>query len=124
MEEIYTVETEFNTVFYYLIETLVQQSNPLIATPSTIKDVYSLEEYMIRGDGVKLNVFLDNNILTRLVHLAKGNEIQGNEEIVKVYRYCCAVMCFFILGNFQIETNVAFYERASKNGHQKAVGDS
>jgi hypothetical protein len=123
MEELYTVEAEFNTVFYYPIETLVQLSNPLIATPSTIKDIYSLEEYINGGGGVNLNVFLDNNILTRLVHLAKGNEIQGNEASIKVYRYCCAVMCFFILGNFQIETNIAFYERASKNGHQNAAGD-
>jgi len=58
MEELYTVETEFNTVFYYPIETLVQLSNPLIATPSTIKDIYSLEEYINGGVALILMFFL------------------------------------------------------------------
>lgn len=123
MEELYTVETEFNPVLCYPIEVTVRENNPLITSPSTTEDIYSLKEYIIRGDGVKLNVLLDNNILTRLIHLAKGNEIQGDEKSIKAYQYCCAVMCFFILGNFQIETNIALYEKASKNGHLSAIDD-
>ncbi|WP_019866082.1 hypothetical protein [Methylovulum miyakonense] len=105
------------------IKVIVKENDPLIPTAYLkFDDIYSLEHYMCWKSG-KLNVLLDNNIFTRLVYLAKGCEIRGNEEEIKAYRFCCAAMCFFILGKFNIEANVPLYERASQNTHENAIND-
>ncbi|MDD5114708.1 MAG: hypothetical protein PHC94_11890 [Methylobacter sp.] len=122
MKEIYKMDYEFSPVFQYPIERLVRESDSLIAAHAALQDIYSLGEYQKLG-AVKREVLLDNNILTRLIHLAKGLEINGDGESVKNYKYCCALMCFFILNNINIETNISFYERASSNGHPKAIDE-
>ncbi|MEQ1635930.1 MAG: hypothetical protein ABL903_04510 [Methylococcales bacterium] len=122
MAENYIKDSEpFDPEFISRIEMMVRAGDALIASPSTIQDAYSLEEYIIRGANTSLNVLLDTNILTRLIHLAKGIEINESEK--EIYQNCCAVMCFFILGKFQVEPNIAVYEKASKNGHSNALND-
>lgn len=122
MKEIYKMDSEFSAVFQYPIERLVRESDSLIAAHAALQDIYSLGEYQKLG-AVKRVVLLDNNILTRLIDLAKGNEIRGDELSKENYRYCCALMCFFILSDIDIETNISFYERASSNGHPKAIDE-
>jgi len=122
MKEIYKMDSEFSAVFQYPIERLLRESDSLVAAHAALQDIYSLGEYQKLG-AVKRVVLLDNNILTRLIHLAKGLEINGDGESVKNYKYCCALMCFFILNDIDIETNISFYERASSNGHQKAIDE-
>lgn len=122
MKEIYKMDSEFSAVFQYPIERLVRESDSLIAAHAALQDIYSLGEYQKLG-AVKRVVLLDSNILTRLIDLAKGNEIRGDELSKENYRYCCALMCFFILSDIDIETNISFYERASSNGHPKAIDE-
>lgn len=120
MEEIYIHEFEFASDYFEPIKQIVRENNPLIGTVD-LNDIYSLEDYMASSDETKLNVLLDNNIFTRIVYLAKGGEITGNSEEIKTYKFCCATMCFFILGGFNIEPNIALYEKASRNTHSSAV---
>lgn len=120
MQEICVMEFEFAQDYFEPIKNIVRSANPLIAS-STIEDIYCLEWYMLRQEGLNLNVLMDNNIFTRVVNLAKGNKIPSTEA--KDYRFCCAVMCFFILGNFNIEPNIALYEKTSKNSHSQAIED-
>jgi|GEM_PF-2797278 len=129
MQAITVLELDFPRDDFELIKAVVRENDPLIPTAYLtlddiyfLNDVYSLEDYML-WEGGKLNVLLDNNIFTRLVYLAKGGEITGNEEAIKTLRFCCAAMCFFILGKFNIETNLALYERASMNSHANAIND-
>jgi hypothetical protein len=84
------------------------------------EDIYCLERYM-RPEGLNHNVLMDNNIFTRVVDLAKGNKIPSDQT--EAYQLCCAVMCSFILGRFNIEPNIALYERTSKNSHSQAIED-
>jgi len=114
------------------IKVIVKENDPLIPTAKLVfernysflnfDDPYHLEHYICWEKG-KLNVLLDNNIFTRLVYLAKGNEIRGKEEDIKYDRFCCAAMCFFILGKFNIEVNVPLYERASQDTYENAIND-
>ena len=122
MKEIYTMYPELSPALQFPMERLVRESNSLIGTHAALQDIYSLDAYQKVGT-IKRVVLLDNNILTRLIHLAKGNEINGDGESVKNYQYCCALMCFFILSDIDIETNISFYEKASTNGHQKAIDE-
>ena len=122
MQEIRIWEFEFSKDYFEPIKQIVRENNPFISTVS-LDDVYSLEEYMLSDEDTRLNVLLDNNIFTRLVYLSKGGVIQGTEEEIKTYRFCCAVMCFIVLGGFVIEPNIALYERASKNTHLNAIQD-
>lgn len=122
MEEIHIGEFEFARDYFEPIKQIVRDNNPLIGTVN-LSDIYSLEEYMMSTEDTKLNVLLDNNIFTRLIYLTKGGEIKGNSEEIKTYRFCCAVMCFFVLGGFNIEPNIALYERASKKNHSNAIND-
>lgn len=120
MQEICVIEFEFARDYFEPVKKIVRDANPLIAS-STIEDIYCLERYMLRQEGLNHNVLMDNNIFTRVVNLAKGNKIPSTEA--KDYRFCCAVMCFFILGKFNIEPNIALYERTSKNSHSQAIED-
>lgn len=120
MKNIYTIETGIDPTYYCSVEAIVRQNDSLLSSPSTIIDSYSLDEYIIRGRNATLNVLIDNNILTRLIDLAKGKEIECND---KSHRDCCALISFFMLGHFQLEPNIAIYERASKLGHLKALDD-
>lgn len=120
MQEIKAIEFEFDQDYFEPIKEIVRRANPLI-TSSTIEDIYSLEHYMTRQEDFNLNVLLDNNILTRVIYLAKGNKIPSNET--EHYQLCCAIMCFFILGRFNIELNIALYEKTSKNSHSQAIED-
>ncbi len=120
MQEICVIEFEFAQDYFEPIKKIVRDANPLIAS-STIEDIYCLERYMLRQEGLNHNVLIDNNIFTRVVNLAKGNKIPSTET--KDYQFCCAVMCFFILGNFNIEPNISLYERTSKNSHSQAIED-
>lgn len=122
MQEILIKEFEFANDYFEPIKQLVRNNNPFISTVY-LNDIYSLETYMLSNEDIKLKVLLDNNIFTRLVYLSKGGEIQGTAEEIKTYKVCCAVMCFFVLGNFEIEPNMALYERASKNTHSNAIDD-
>ncbi|TAN65660.1 MAG: hypothetical protein EPN17_15945 [Methylobacter sp.] len=122
MQELCIIEFEFAKDYFEPIKKIVREGNPLITT-AYIEDIYFLENYMLSGKNAKFNVLLDNNIFTRLVYLAKGGQIQGDDESIKTYKFCCAVMCFFILGGFDIEPNLALYERASKNTHSNAIKD-
>ncbi len=122
MQEINMMEFEFAQDYFEPIKKILRDAKPLIAS-STIEDIYCLERYMLRQEGLNLNVLIDNNIFTRVVDLAKGNKIPTEEKKAEVYRFCCAVMCFFILGRFNIEPNIALYEKASKNSHSQAIED-
>ncbi len=122
MQQIFIQEFEFANDYFEPIKQIVRDNNPFVST-AYLSDIYNLEEYMLSDDDTKLKVLIDNNIFTRLVYLSKGGEVKGTVEEIKTYKLCCAVMCFFILGGFEIEPNMALYERASKNTHLNAIED-
>ncbi|MGZ8152812.1 MAG: hypothetical protein ACXW0Q_08735 [Methylovulum sp.] len=120
MQEISVIELEIDQDYFERIKKIVRDNHPLITT-TIIEDIYCLERYIIRNKSTKLKGLLDNNIFTRVVYLAKGNKIE--EKNINSYRFCCAVMCFFKLGAFTIEPDLALYERTSKNSHSNAIED-
>lgn len=65
---------------------LLRDSDPFVAPPSNIDDVYDITQY-IRSSaltGVELHILVDNNVLTRAISIAKGEMILGSPESQRV----------------------------------------
>lgn len=114
MDKIYVADTVIDRTDYQEITKILKEGDPFVLSPSNIKEKYTIDQYRLaslRGD-VKLKVLLDNNIFTRILPLAKGISIEGNEQGKKAARFACSIMSFFIMGGFDIEFSLPLYERA------------
>jgi len=122
MDSLYLINMDFNPEDFEPIKNMVRDNAPFIAPPTNIENIYCLEDFIHASNfgGITLKALVDNNVLTRAISLAKGEEIAGNEESQRVLRLSCAIMCFFILSDFQLEPNIAIYEKASRTYHRNA----
>jgi len=123
MHQHYLIELEFGADDFPPIVDLVRRADPFVASPSTIEDPYNLREYIVATTGgtASLWALLDNNILTRACALAEGQSAIRSDPNDRSYRIVAAIMCFFILGGFDLEPSVAIYEKSARSDHQKAL---
>jgi hypothetical protein len=123
MQQHYFIELEFGADDFVPIVELVRSLDPIVASPSTIDDRYNLREYIVAttGETASLWALLDNNILTRACALAEGQSAVRPDPNDRSYRIVAAIMCFFILGGFDLEPSVAIYEKSARSDHQKAL---
>lgn len=122
MDKSYVADTIIIPDDYKRITQLLLEADPFVISPSNIKEKYKVDQYRLaslRGD-IELKALLDNNIFTRILSLARGERLAGEEQSQRVAHIACAAMCFYIMGGFDIEVNFPMYERAFNNSGDAA----
>jgi hypothetical protein len=104
------------------IEEIVRNNNPFVLSPSSVKDTYDLMGYIYAAQnlGIELRAMLDNNILTRVISLAKGKPVPQEESQAKAYILSSAVMAFLIIGRFEIEQRISIHEKRFSSNRSQA----
>jgi hypothetical protein len=74
-------------------------------------------------DGVEFKALFDQNLISPLVNLAKGQPVSGSPENISAMRLAAACIAFCILAGILIEPAMAIYEYASTHGHDAANTD-
>ena len=95
-----------------ILQQLLRARNPIIASPSNIKDIYDFERYRKENlsTDINLNAFIDNNIRTQILPLIDGRKAVGvdlsDSEILS-----CTIMCFLIYSGIEANPATALFER-------------
>ena len=123
MQQHHFIALEFGADDFAPIVEQVRNADPLVASPSTVDDPYNLRKYIVAtfGETASLWALLDNNILTRACALAEGQSAVRPDPNDSSYRIVAAIMCFFILGGFDLEPSIAIYEKSARSDHQTAL---
>ena len=95
-----------------ILQQLLRARNPIIASPSNIKDIYDFERYRKENlsTDINLNAFIDNNILTQILPLIDGRKAVG-VDLSDSERLSCAIMCFLIYSGIEANPTTALFER-------------
>ena len=95
-----------------ILQQLLRARNPIIASPSNIKDIYDFERYRKENlsTDINLNAFIDNNILTQILPLIDGRKAVG-VDLSDSERLSCAIMCFLIYSGIEANPATALFER-------------
>lgn len=102
---------------------MLRAADPLVASPSTIKDLYDLGEFAINAvrKEASLRVQVDNNILSTATSLIRGGSVSTRESEARAERTAAALLAFFQIGEFELEPNIALYEQAWRSTHEHAL---
>ena len=123
LQQYRVINLEFRQEDFKPIVEMVKAADPFVISPSTVNDPYDLREYIAASSGgpCRLWSLLDNNILTGACALARGESVIRNGKVDESKRLVAAIMCFLILGGFELEPFLAVYEQAATTGQEAGV---
>lgn len=105
---------------FKIIEKQLIESNILL-NPYNIDsdDMYKIENYLLNRDQ-RFSCLLDRNIVSYLIDLVKGIELQPDSERNKCHRLAAALQAFFNAADIKSEPGLSYHEYIENASIEKA----